>query len=172
MSQDSHCFLIPFSCFLHSMRSSLISSNISSSLIGKHGPIAARLYFERWTATHTGDLKLPKLPAAPATGRQSTSPAFPFSVVWDPDGRVIFEHLGPAVDRFEGNTKGKVAVFGLLDTAGLPLDVSVGNPILVFAQKVNAFLDFDGTSAKAYSKPEDVPSWWKSEAVGGEVNDV
>ena len=80
-------------------------------------------------------------------------------------------HL-PAVDRFEGNTKGKVAVFGLLDTAGLPLDVSVGNPVLVFAQKVNAFLDFDGTSAKAYSKPEDVPSWWKSGAVGGEVNDV
>ena len=33
-------------------------------------------------------------------------------------------------------------------------------------------IDFDGTSAKAYSKPEDVPSWWKSEAVGGEVNDV
>ena len=130
------------------------------------------LYFERWTATHTGDLKLPKLPAAPATGRQSTSPAFPFSVVWDPDGRVIFEHLGPAVDRFEGNTKGKVAVFGLLDTAGVPLDVSVGNPVLVFAQKVNALLDFDGTSAKAYSKPEDVPSWWKSEAVGGEANDV
>ena len=56
--------------------------------------------------------------------------------------------------------------------AGVPLDVSVGNPILVFAQKVNAFLDFDGTSAKAYSKPEDVPSWWKSGAVGGEVNDV
>ena len=76
------------------------------------------------------------------------------------------------MDRFEGNTKGKVAVFGLLDTAGLPLDVSVGNPVLVFAQKVNAFLDFDGTSAKAYSKPEDVPSWWKSEAVGGEANDV
>ena len=76
------------------------------------------------------------------------------------------------LDRFEGNTKGKVAVFGLLDTAGLPLDVSVGNPVLVFAQKVNALLDFDGTSAKAYSKPEDVPSWWKSEAVGGEANDV
>ena len=54
----------------------------------------------------------------------------------------------------------------------MPLDVSVGNPLLIFAQKANAFLDFDGTSAKAYSKPEDVPSWWKSEAVGGEVNDV
>ena len=130
------------------------------------------LYFERWTATHTGDLKLPKLPAAPATGRRSTSPAFPFSVVWNPDGRVIYEHLGPAVDRFEGNTKGKVAVFGLLETAGVPLDVSVGNPLLVFAQKANAFLDFDGTAIPAYSEPEDVPSWWKSEAVGGEVNDV
>ena len=130
------------------------------------------LYFERWTATHTGDLKLPKLPAAPATGRRSTSPAFPFSVVWNPDGRVIYEHLGPAVDRFEGNTKGKVAVFGLLETAGVPLDVSVGNPLLVFAQKANAFLDFDGTAIPAYSEPEDVPSWWKSEAVGGETNDV
>ena len=68
-------------------------------------------------------MKLPKLPAAPATGRRSTSLAFPFSVVWNPDGRVIYEHLGPAVDRFEGNTKGKVAVFGLLETAGVPLDV-------------------------------------------------
>ena len=63
-------------------------------------------------------------------------------------------------------------MFGLLETAGLPLDVSVGNPLLIFAQKANAFLDFDGTSAQAYSKSEDVPSWWKSEAVGGEVNDV
>ena len=76
------------------------------------------------------------------------------------------------MDRFEGNTKGKVAVFGLLETAGLPLDVSVGNPLLIFAQKANAFLDFDGTAIPAYSEPEDVPSWWKSEAVGGEVNDV
>ena len=93
-------------------------------------------------------------------------------LVVPPDGRVIYEHLGPAVDRFEGNTKGKVAVFGLLETAGVPLDVSVGNPLLVFAQKANAFLDFDGTAIPAYSEPEDVPSWWKSEAVGGETNDV
>ena len=33
-------------------------------------------------------------------------------------------------------------------------------------------IDFDGTAIPAYSEPEDVPSWWKSEAVGGEVNDV
>ena len=126
------------------------------------------LYFERWTATHTGDLKLPKLPTAPATGRRSTSPAFPFSVVWDPDGRVIFEHLGPAVDRFEGNTKGKVAVFGLLETAGLPLNTAVGNLPLVWAQKLNTFTG----GPKTHSKPEDVPGWWKSGAVAAEANDV
>ena len=42
MSQEKNCFLIPFSCLLHSMRSSLISSNISSSG-ALRGPIAARI---------------------------------------------------------------------------------------------------------------------------------
>ena len=120
----------------------------------------------------TGEIKIGSLVTLPPTQKRIETPIHVTSVIWNPEGKVVYECISPPVDRFEGNTKGKVAVFGLLETAGLPLDVSVGNPILVFAQKVNAFLDFDGTSAKAYSKPEDVPSWWKSGAVGGEVNDV
>lgn len=30
----------------------------------------------------------------------------PFSIVWTPEGKIIYEHLTTAVDRFEGNTKG------------------------------------------------------------------
>ena len=127
------------------------------------------LFFERWRATHTGELCVQGLPSLPPTGRTSTSPAFPFSVCWDPDGKIIYEHLTTAVDRFEGNTKGKVAVFGLLETAGLPLDNNVGNQVLVFQQKLNRFLN---GPAQVYSKKEDVPTWWRSEAVGAEWNDM
>lgn len=127
------------------------------------------LFFERWTATHKGLLSIPGLPPLPATGRTSTSPVFPFSVVWTPEGKIIYEHLTTAVDRFEGNTKGKVAVFGLLETAGLPLDNSVGNQILAFQQKFQRWLD---APAQVYSKSPDVPTWWKSKAVGAEVNDM
>ena len=127
------------------------------------------LFFERWTATHTGDLSIDGLPTLPATGNRSEQPVMPFSIVWNPNGKIIYEHLTTAVDRFEGNTKGKVAVFGLLETAGLPLDNNVGNPILVFQQKLGRF--FNGP-AQVYSKEEDVPNWWKSKAVGAEKNDM
>mmetsp|Transcript_5838 Transcript_5838/g.15009 ORF Transcript_5838/g.15009 Transcript_5838/m.15009 type:complete len:289 (+) Transcript_5838:81-947(+) len=128
------------------------------------------LFFERWTATHTGDLSIPGVPGTlPATGRKANIPAFPFSVVWNPDGKIIYEHLTTAVDRFEGNTRGKVAVFGLFETAGVPLDNSVGNQALAFAQKVNRWLD---GPAQIYSKQENIPKWWKSKAVGAEPNDM
>ena len=81
----------------------------------------------------------------------------------------MYEHLTTAVDRFEGNTKGKVAVFGLLETAGLPLDNTVGNPLLVFQQKLNRWTN---GAAQTYSRPGDVPAWWKSAAVGAEQNDM
>jgi len=59
-------------------------------------------------------------------------------------------------------------VFGLLETAGLPLDTTIGSPLLVWVQKLNAFTG----GPKTHSKPEDVPRWWKSEAVAAEANDV
>ena len=127
------------------------------------------LFFERWEATHLGDLKLQGLPVGPATGKRSISPVMPFSITYNPEGKIIYECLTTAVDRFEGNTKGKVAVFGLLETAGVSLDNNVGNRVLVWQQKFNRFLNGTG---QVYSKSEDVPSWWKSKAVGAEKNDM
>lgn len=127
------------------------------------------LFFERWTATHSGDLDLLGIYQAKATGKKSKSPVFPFSIVWTPQGKIIYEHLTTAVDRFEGNTMGKVAVFGLLETAGISLDNNVGNPILAFQQKLNRF--FNGP-AQTHSRSEDIPSWWKSKARGADPNDM
>ena len=81
------------------------------------------------------------LPLGEATGRRSVSSVMPFSIMWDPAGKIIYKHLTTAVDRFEGNTKGKVAVFGLLETAGIPLDNNVGNKLLTFQQKLNRFFN-------------------------------
>lgn len=127
------------------------------------------LFFERWVATHTGDLNLIGLYTASSTGKTSVSPAFPFSIVWTPEGKIIYEHLTTAVDRFEGNTMGKVAVFGLLETAGISLDNNVGNPILAIQQKLNRLLN---GPAQTHSKDEDIPSWWKSKARGADPNDM
>jgi len=127
------------------------------------------LFFERWIATHTGELNLIDLLKAPPTGNKSISPVMPFSIVWTPEGKIIYEHLTTAMDRFEGNTKGKVAVFGLLETAGISLNNGIGDPVLIFQQKLNRFLN---GPAQVFSKDKDIPSWWKSKARGGDPNDM
>mmetsp|Transcript_3871 Transcript_3871/g.8136 ORF Transcript_3871/g.8136 Transcript_3871/m.8136 type:complete len:268 (-) Transcript_3871:95-898(-) len=128
------------------------------------------LFFERWKATHTGECSIGGTPiTAPATGNSSISPVMPFSITFNPEGKIVYETLTTAVDRFEGNTMGKVAVFGLLETAGISLDNNVGDPVLVFQQKLNRFLN---GIAQTYSKAEDVPRWWKSKAVAAEKNDM
>ncbi|KAL9187240.1 hypothetical protein ACHAXT_001343 [Thalassiosira profunda] len=127
------------------------------------------LFFERWKATHTGEFNLMGLLRADATNRHSISPVFPFSITWTPDGKIIYECLTTAVDRFEGNTKGKVAVFGLLETAGLPVDNSVGNPFLALAQKVGRAINLP---AATYSREEDIPSWWKSKSRAADPTDL
>ena len=127
------------------------------------------LFFERWKATHTGEFNLMGLLKTDATQQKSISPAFPFSITWTPEGKIIYECLTTAVDRFEGNTKGKVAVFGLLETAGIPLENGVGNPFLRVAQKIGRFVNLP---AQTYSREEDIPSWWKSSARAADPNDI
>ena len=96
----------------------------------------------------------------------------PFSINWTPDGKIIYESLTTAVDRFEGNTMGKVAVFGLLEMAGLSLDNNVGNPFLIFLQKLLGVVATNDKVPAIYSKPEEVPKWWKSNSIGAEPNDM
>jgi hypothetical protein len=125
------------------------------------------LFFERWKATNTGVFDFLNL-NIPPTGNRSESPVMPFSIVWSPDGKIIYEHLTTAVDRFEGNTKGKVAVFGLLETAGLSINNNVGDPLLVFQQQLGSLTG----APKVFSKEKDIPSWWKSKARGAQSNDM
>lgn len=128
------------------------------------------LFFERWKATHTGTLAIPGIPLeCPPSGHRSLSPVMPFSITFDVDGKIMYETLTTAVDRFEGNTKGKVAVFGLLETAGLSLDNNIGDPLLIGQQKWKWVTK---GPAQTYSKPENVPRWWKSKCVAAEKNDM
>ncbi len=125
------------------------------------------LYFERWKATNTGSLRLAgSLTSMPPSNRRAITPAFPFSATWTPSGQLIYESLSQAVDRFEGNTKGRVAVFGLLQSAGLPLPSDSQLPLF---QKIIRFFN---TPTQAYSKQEDIPGWWKSQARGADPNDM
>ena len=75
------------------------------------------------------------------------------------------------MDRFEGNTKGSGAVFGLLSGAGLALPADVGSPFLMFGQRFNTDL-LGGVLGKTWSSEEKVASWWKSKSKGADPTDM
>uniref|UniRef100_A0A6T6HCD4 Uncharacterized protein n=1 Tax=Craspedostauros australis TaxID=1486917 RepID=A0A6T6HCD4_9STRA len=130
------------------------------------------LYFERWEYTHTGDFELINTPITLLpTNNYGKQPLVPFSLNWTPEGKIIYAALGGEVDRFEGNTQGKSAVTGLMQTMGLMdgIHVHVGNKLLCLFQK---FVRFANQPLQQLSKEEDIPSWWKSKARGAEVNDT
>ena len=57
------------------------------------------LYFQRWTATHTGTLKLGGQNLQP-TYNNIELPVSVFSVVWTPEQKIIYEQVGAVVDRY------------------------------------------------------------------------
>lgn len=126
------------------------------------------VFFERWTGTHTGELKFGPF-TLPATGKRARLPTHVMSVTWNAEGKVAYDCVSPPVDRFEGTTEGAGAIFGLLVNAGLEQfkTVGVGHPLLVAQQKIGSF--FGQTSHSEVGK---LPSWWKSKAIGAESNDM
>lgn len=56
------------------------------------------LYFQRWTATHTGALKLGGQTIQP-TYNNIELPVSVFTVVWTPEQKIIYELVGAVVDR-------------------------------------------------------------------------
>jgi hypothetical protein len=126
-------------------------------------------FFERWTATNTGEIKLGPL-TLPPTGRKVEIPLHVTSITWNPEGKIIYTSISPPVDRFEGNTKGAGATIGLLVGAGVNSGPpSVGLPTLMLQQKVVQLL---GIFGKQWSDEADVPQWWKSKARGADPNDM
>ena len=126
-------------------------------------------YFERWTGTNTGSLKLGPT-TLPPTNNRVEIPIHVSSVTWNPEGKVVYEVISPPVDRFEGNTKGAGAVLGLLAGGGVEQGPSgVGATMLIIQQKILQKL---GIFGKQWSEDKDIPSWWKSKARGADPNDI
>jgi len=121
-------------------------------------------YFQRWRATHTGDMDAYG-DIYPATGAEMETPVSVFSVVWTPEGKIIYEQVGAVVDRLEGNTQGKAAVFGLLHTAGLKLDANPGDAVFATIQRIGHAL---GGRGRSWSREDDIPEWWVSKSRGAD----
>jgi len=125
------------------------------------------LYFARWRAVHENDLDVYGT-IYPPTGVEAETPISVFSVVWTPQGKIIYEQVGAVVDRFEGNTQGKGAVFGLLHNAGLDISGNPGDAVFQFTQRLGHFI---GGLGRSWSEESKIPSWWKSKSRGADATD-
>eukprot|EP00978_Attheya_sp_CCMP212_P003954 scaffold8419_cov62-Attheya_sp.AAC.17 len=123
-------------------------------------------YFQRWRAVHNGPLQLGGR-TIDATQNEMEAPVSTFSVVWTPEQKIIYEQVGSVVDRFEGNTAGKAAVFGLLHTAGVSLPGGPGSHTFRFLQRLGHVFK----NGRSFSEEEDIPSWWTSKSRGADPTD-
>ena len=124
-------------------------------------------YFQRWKATHINDLDNYGT-IYPATGNEMETPVSAFSIVFNPEGKIVYEQVGSPVDRFEGNTEGKAAVFGLLYTAGINLSANPGDKVFSLIQRIGHLA---GNLGRSWSREEDIPDWWKSKSRGADATD-
>lgn len=83
-------------------------------------------------------------------------------------GKIIYEQVGAVVDRMEGNTQGKAAVFGLLHHAGLKLNAQPGDKTFGFLQRLGHIL---GGRGRSWSRKPEVPKWWISKSKGADETD-
>merc|ERR1712192_94981 len=104
--------------------------------------------------------------AYPATGNEMETPVSTFCAVWNPEGQIVYEQVGAVVDRLEGNTEGKAAVFGLLHTGGVKLSASPGDKVFSFVQRVGHWA---GNMGRSWSREEEIPEWWESKSRGAEA---
>jgi len=125
-------------------------------------------YFQRWRGTNTGDLDNFGT-IFPATGNEMETPVSCFSVVWNPEGKIVYEQVGAVVDRLEGNTEGKAAVFGLLHVAGLKISASPGDKVFRLIQRLG---NLSGKVGRSWSRDGELPKWWISKSRGADPSDV
>lgn len=134
-------------------------------------------FFERWTGTNKVGVKLGPI-SFPPTNNHVECPMHITSVTWNPEGKIMYESISPPLDRFEGNTMGGGAVFGLLVGGGVDggkgalfgSGAAPGSWPLIWQQQLNQLAG--GFFGKAFSDEADIPDWWKSRARGGEPTDM
>lgn len=125
-------------------------------------------YFQRWRGTNSGDMNNYGT-VYPATGNSMETPVSVFSVVWNPEGKVVYEQVGAVVDRLEGNTEGKAAIFGMLHTAGIKLSANPGDKIFALIQRLGHLA---GNLGRSWSREEEIPKWWISKSRGADATDI
>uniref|UniRef100_A0A7S2UUC7 Uncharacterized protein n=1 Tax=Fibrocapsa japonica TaxID=94617 RepID=A0A7S2UUC7_9STRA len=124
-------------------------------------------YFQRWRGTNSADLDNYGT-ILPATGIEMETPVSVFCVVYNPEGKIVYEQVGAVVDRLEGNTQGKAAVFGLLHTAGLKLNANPGDRIFSLIQRLGHLA---GNLGRSWSRENDIPKWWISKSRGADATE-
>mmetsp|Transcript_13367 Transcript_13367/g.15749 ORF Transcript_13367/g.15749 Transcript_13367/m.15749 type:complete len:262 (+) Transcript_13367:74-859(+) len=125
-------------------------------------------YFQRWRGTNSNDLDN-FVTVFPATGNQMETPVSCFSIVWNPEGKIVYQQVGAVVDRLEGNTEGKSAVFGALHTAGMKIPATPGDKVFAFLQRLG---HLSGKMGRSWSREKEIPEWWISKSRGADATDV
>merc|ERR1719215_1205558 len=93
-------------------------------------------------------------------------PTHIMSVHFNREGQIRYACLSSPLDRFEGNSQGAGAVFGLLAGAGLEgAGGSIGDTFFRFQQRLSNAL---GVFGRSWSEEEKIPSWWKSQSRGAD----
>lgn len=106
----------------------------------------------------------------PPTNAPLQLPTHIMSIHWNPEGKIRYTCLSNPLDRFEGNTKGAGAIYGLLAGAGVDMgNASVGDVKLRLQQRLITLLTGFG---RPWSVDADIPLWWKSKAKGADPNDI
>eukprot|EP00567_Pseudictyota_dubia_P013125 CAMPEP_0197436142 /NCGR_PEP_ID=MMETSP1175-20131217/3617_1 /TAXON_ID=1003142 /ORGANISM="Triceratium dubium, Strain CCMP147" /LENGTH=283 /DNA_ID=CAMNT_0042965355 /DNA_START=167 /DNA_END=1018 /DNA_ORIENTATION=+ len=114
-------------------------------------------FMVRNTGTFTGDPLLPDLLNVQPNGGKLEGPPETFSVVYDDEQKLKYLSVGYVADRFDGNTDGVGAAFGIFRIVGLP--VPGPGPLLRALQWFSSeVLDL---YPRSYST--DVPEWFLKE---------
>jgi len=116
-------------------------------------------FMVRMTGTFQKELELvPGIFKVPANGAKVQGAPETYSILFDKDNKVKCLTVGYIADRFEGNTGGLGALFGILHAVGISLP-KPPNPLF----RILNLIPLPG-APKAVSDENDIPAWWTSKA--------
>jgi len=126
-------------------------------------------YFQRSRGTFLGPFRHPTMGVIEPTGAKYIAPPEARSVIFNDEGKIVYQSVGYVVDRFTGDTTGgRGAVFGQYAVMGQEIDAGVGSPATILLQRLTNLLP-EGMVPKSYSKVEDLPEWWTDRRMGAEA---
>lgn len=126
-------------------------------------------YFVRPRGTFLGPFRHPTLGVIEPTGAKYIAPPEARSIIFNEEGKIIYQSVGYVTDRFTGdNTGGRGAVFGQYFVMGQEIDAGVGSPATILLQKLSSLLP-EGMIPKSYSNVDDLPAWWTDKRMGAEA---